>query len=203
VVRRKLPPEPEEEGPVVRRKRSPKPEEEEEGPRPARRRPEPASEEDDDEEEPEEEEVRPRRRRRRFLGSRQRARDAVAAPAIALMVLGGTYVCISILALVLRLTGFSFMAPQEEERLMQNPGYKFGHQLGVTAGVIIEVVGMCLGGIMISGALQMKKLKSYGYALTATIVAMLPCHYCCLLGIGFGIWALVVINRADVRSCFG
>jgi hypothetical protein len=187
---------------VVRRKRPPEPEEE--APRPARGGPEPAEEEDYDEEEPEEEEEErtPRRRRRRIVGSRQRARDAVVAPAIALIVLGATYICVSIVHLVLLLIGAS-IAPQGQQQQPADTAFERGRQFGQTIAPVIDIVGMCLGGILILGGFQMKGLKSYGYALTGIITAMLPCHCCFLLGIGFGIWALVVINRPEIKSSFG
>jgi hypothetical protein len=192
---------------VVRRKRPPEPgEEEKEAPRPARRRPEPAEEEDYDEEEPEEEEEELPRRRRRLLGSRQRARDAVAGPAIALIILGGTYIFVSIVHLVLILIGAAWVNVVVAEGQQQQPAdtaFERGRRLGQAMAIPIDIVGMCLGGIIISGAVQMKGLKSYGYALTAIISAMLPCHCCFLLGIGFGIWALVVINRPEIKSSFG
>jgi hypothetical protein len=49
----------------------------------------------------------------------------------------------------------------------------------------------------------MQKLQSYQFALTASIVAMVPCiSPCCLFGLPFGIWALVVLNKPEVKSQF-
>jgi hypothetical protein len=77
-----------------------------------------------------------------------------------------------------------------------------GWKVGVYGGFGIELVGMFLGGTIILGALQMKNLDNLTFAITASIVAMLPCHYCCLIGIPFGIWALIVLNQTDVKSAF-
>ncbi len=52
------------------------------------------------------------------------------------------------------------------------------------------------------GAVKMKNLKSFGLAMTASILALIPCGSCWLLGIPFGIWALVVLSRPDVKSAF-
>jgi hypothetical protein len=108
--------------------------------------------------------------------------------------------------LVLHLIGAS-VAPQAPQQQPADTAYEqgrqFGEKIGRGAGAVIDIVGICLGGIMILGGFQMKGLKSYGYALTGIISGMLPCHCCFLVGIGFGIWALVVINRADVKSAFG
>jgi hypothetical protein len=49
----------------------------------------------------------------------------------------------------------------------------------------------------------MQKLSNHGLAMAAAIVAMIPCFSpCCLLGLPFGIWALVMLNKPEVRSQF-
>ena len=49
----------------------------------------------------------------------------------------------------------------------------------------------------------MQKLQNYQFALTASIVAMVPCiSPCCVFGLPFGIWALVVLNKPEVKSQF-
>jgi hypothetical protein len=47
------------------------------------------------------------------------------------------------------------------------------------------------------------RLQYFGLVMAAVIVAMLPCQCCCLLGLPFGIWALVVLNKPEVKSQFG
>jgi hypothetical protein len=49
----------------------------------------------------------------------------------------------------------------------------------------------------------MLQMRSYGMAITTAIIALVPCHCSCLLGVPFGIWALIVLNREDVREAFG
>jgi hypothetical protein len=49
----------------------------------------------------------------------------------------------------------------------------------------------------------MQSLRSYGFAFAAAILAMIPCLTpCCVLGLPFGIWALVVLNKPEVKSQF-
>jgi hypothetical protein len=49
----------------------------------------------------------------------------------------------------------------------------------------------------------MKKLESYSFAMAAAIIAMIPCiSPCCLLGLPFGIWALVVLGDGSVKAAF-
>jgi hypothetical protein len=65
------------------------------------------------------------------------------------------------------------------------------------------VLGLLVSVVLLIGALKMKSLRSYGMAMTASVLAMIPCTSpCCLLGLPFGIWALVVLMKADVKSAF-
>ncbi len=51
--------------------------------------------------------------------------------------------------------------------------------------------------------MKMKKLESYGLAMAASIIAMIPClSPCCLIGLPIGIWALVVLSKPEVKSAF-
>jgi hypothetical protein len=38
--------------------------------------------------------------------------------------------------------------------------------------------------------------------MAAAIMAMIPCNCCCLLGLPFGIWALVMLMKPEVKSQF-
>ncbi|HWG42919.1 MAG TPA: hypothetical protein VN688_09050 [Gemmataceae bacterium] len=55
------------------------------------------------------------------------------------------------------------------------------------------------------GGIRMLSLKSYALGLCGAIAAAIPCisvTACCGLGEGIGIWALVVLLNADVKSAF-
>ncbi len=77
-----------------------------------------------------------------------------------------------------------------------------GAVANLLSGVVGAVLGICWGGIILVGALKMKNLESHGYAMAGAITALVPCNLCWLLGIPFGIWALIVINRPEVREAF-
>jgi hypothetical protein len=67
----------------------------------------------------------------------------------------------------------------------------------------VNIAGACLfGGLILAGAICMLRLRIYPLAMTGAIVAMLPCFNCCLVGLPFGIWALVVLNRPEVKHAF-
>jgi hypothetical protein len=157
-------------------------------------------------------EERPRKRSRRWeddyeeqdygrpRSRRRRAQSSVAAPAIALMVVGGLYICVSLAMLVFRTIGFSNAMSSMPQGGDAN--FAAGYKFGIYAGFGIELLGLLLGGLIILGAIQMKNLSSFSLAMTASIVAMIPCHYCCVLGIPFGIWSLIVLLSEDVKSAF-
>jgi len=57
--------------------------------------------------------------------------------------------------------------------------------------------------VVLAGAIQMTRLRSFGLARTAAILAIIPCiGPCYLLGIPFGIWALVVLHDPAIRHSF-
>ncbi|HEV3255316.1 MAG TPA: serine/threonine-protein kinase [Gemmataceae bacterium] len=59
-----------------------------------------------------------------------------------------------------------------------------------------------IGGCQILGGLRMMKLRSYQLAQTAAVLALVPWPWGWWLRVGFGIWALVVLNKPDVRAAF-
>ena len=55
---------------------------------------------------------------------------------------------------------------------------------------------------MLYGGLKMKQLESWGLALTASILAIIPCNMCCMFSIAIGIWSLIVLNDPSVKAAF-
>ncbi|MGH7992085.1 MAG: protein kinase domain-containing protein [Limisphaerales bacterium] len=55
------------------------------------------------------------------------------------------------------------------------------------------------GLLILFGAFQMLRLRSYAWALTAAILSVVACS---LIGLPMGIWALIVLARQDVRETF-
>jgi hypothetical protein len=56
--------------------------------------------------------------------------------------------------------------------------------------------------LLIVGAVQMLRLRSYRLCLAAALVAVLPWSPAWLLGLTVGIWAMVVLGRRDVMLAF-
>ena len=128
------------------------------------------------------------------------AASQVIGPAIGLIVTAvlGFVAAISGTLWNLLATGASFrqpgMPPEMEHYVRVFSG---------SAGVIGGIVGIIVAGLILFGALKMKKCENYGWAMTASIVAMIPCiSPCCLVGLPIGIWALVVLSKPEVKSAF-
>jgi hypothetical protein len=63
------------------------------------------------------------------------------------------------------------------------------------------IVTACIG-VLIVGAVQMLRLRSYRLCLAAALVAALPWSPAWPLGLTVGIWAVVVLGRRDVMLAF-
>ena len=72
-----------------------------------------------------------------------------------------------------------------------------------TIAMVSSLVGIVFQVVILFGAWKMRQLRSYGWAMTAAIMALLcanPC--CCPLGLAAGIWSIVILNRPEVKSAF-
>ena len=130
----------------------------------------------------------------------QYALNRVAGPAIALIVTGALGGLMNFVGIILNV--FNVVVGQ---------GFRGGNVHGDPAlamfsgvgGIVGGIVGLIMALLVIAGAIKMKNLSSYGLAMTAAIVAVIPCvSPCCLLGLPFGIWALVVLNEENVKAAF-
>jgi hypothetical protein len=90
---------------------------------------------------------------------------------------------------------FSTLAARQAEALPAMFSGTFTSVAGVT--------GMLVSGLLLLGGIKMKNLQNYGLAMTASIVAMIPCNFpCCVLGLPIGIWAVIVLAKPEVKNAF-
>ena len=134
-------------------------------------------------------------------GDREAALQAVKAPAIALIVTASLGILYYAFNAIFCLVGGGMFhgqvganVPPQLQQMMEN-------MRGPVAGAVSLVI-VATQIFVLFGAIKMLRLQAYGLVLTAVIIAMLPCGCCCLLGLPFGIWALVVINKPEVKSQF-
>lgn len=75
--------------------------------------------------------------------------------------------------------------------------------LSLALPLLLSVVfSFAIGIVMIIGGLKMMRLQSHGWAMTASILALLPCGPASILGLVVGIWSLVVLSRPGVKGAF-
>jgi hypothetical protein len=118
--------------------------------------------------------------------------NPLQVPAIILLVLSSLFVILILTSLPRQ---FARMRPID----LSTP-----EGAGALAGTLVPLILMPLMNVAIAlGAVSMLRLKSYSSAYLAAILALIPfCSPCVLLGIPFGIWALVLLNRTELKQRF-
>lgn len=71
-----------------------------------------------------------------------------------------------------------------------------------TVGLLSAIFGLFFYGFVAFGGYKLMKGESWGIALAACIMALLPCNLCCILTLPIGIWGLVVLNDQQVKAGF-
>ncbi len=137
------------------------------------------------------------------------ALQLVKGPAIGLKVTAILNIILAAWSLV-RMAIFPLKMQQFNSALQQlnNPQLeqlfqKWMHLAYGPLGAVSSLFGLALSVLILFGAAKMQSLRSYEFALTVAILAMLPCLTpCCCIGLPFGIWAVVVLSKAGVKSQF-
>lgn len=118
------------------------------------------------------------------MASREIALSKVAAPAIALMIFGGLGLALQMVAIVAQIA----MNARGDD---------------VLPAVLGGGLAIATGSLILVGGLKMKRLETYGLAMAAAVLAIIPCFSpCCVIGIPIGTWAIVVLNDAAVKNAF-
>lgn len=126
-----------------------------------------------------------------------RARRTVAAPAMWLEVLGWLGALASGGAVALCVVGAAVVADNgnDEDAVPM-----------LVLGACMGVFGVPYSVLMAVGARRMRDLSSRGWAMTACMLAIGSFSVCGVLGFvhaAFGVWALVALDKPEVRAAFG
>ena len=126
------------------------------------------------------------------------AQEAVKGPAIFMMVLGIVSLIFVPLSVLYQFTqgqdAYNDLPPEIRDFLLKSSG---------TSALIGNAINFIANIFIVLGALKMKKCQSYGLAMTASILCILcDCIGCCCLGLGAGIWAIVVLCKPEVKAAF-
>jgi hypothetical protein len=146
--------------------------------------------------------------------NRSRVAERLRGPAIALLLS-------AILSLVCNGIGLVYARwidqhPQQidaelDRRLDENPDLdrEQRQQAKEIALQLLSSLNLCCGGsaianlLVLVGAIQMLRVRSYGFAVLASILALNPVNFpVCFVHVPFGVWSLAVLSNADVRSTF-
>ena len=123
------------------------------------------------------------------------------SPAIGLIVVGGLNVLAGLLwvaGMILRAAGTLPEIPLGPEGAEGAPA-----RVGGYLAEIVYFLTLVTSPFIIVGAVNMLKGRKYSSAKLAAILAMIPATSCCfILGIPFGIWALIVLSKPEVKAFF-
>ena len=120
------------------------------------------------------------------------SRNPLIVPACCLLVLGILYLLLQLISLPRQ---FASMAAVDTSTPRGQ-----GEFAGILTFVIMSLVATI--GVVI-GSVSMLRLRGYRSARAGAILSMIPfCSPCFVFGIPFGIWALVILLRPDVKRLF-
>jgi tRNA A-37 threonylcarbamoyl transferase component Bud32 len=121
------------------------------------------------------------------------ARARVAAPSRALLVTGITYTAFTVLGSLIVGT----------EVLYSHPAiFSSNDKEAAQWTLLVMLALLAQGPIIIMGALKMRHLESYGWALSGGIVALVPVSPLAIFGLPVGVWALSVLTAPEVKAAF-
>lgn len=138
-------------------------------------------------------------------GSEETARKKVGAPAVGLIIASVVGILAGVFGLLTPLW-IGWLIKMVENMQLENPGVaqlKAMAAAGSVWNIFFGVLNIGVAIFVIVAAVKMRNLKGHGLVVTAAILSMLPyISGCCCVGLPFGIWALVVLLNAEVKSSF-
>jgi hypothetical protein len=141
------------------------------------------------------------------IGEREAVLSEVSGPGVGLIVVGALGIVYGAMGIV----GVAFQSAFAGLNGMNNmnfPGQnpemlRFIQMSQGVFGLVFAVIHLALGGLVIYGGIKMKALENYSLCMIASIIAIIPCiSPCCCVGIPLGIWAVVVLNKPEVKAHF-
>ena len=124
--------------------------------------------------------------------------NKLKAPAIGLIIAGVLNAISGLYFLASALIQYSRGAL---DRTFSEEAEQFGFYIGFWGTAVLGILGFLVAPVIIYGAIQMMRGRSFGLSRTAAILAVIPLTSCCfVIGIPFGIWALVVLAQPDVKA---
>lgn len=136
---------------------------------------------------------------------REVALRKVNGPAICMLVLAGVSALMTLSGPITKKAQLDFIQrlwPQAPSEVKKAWAAQASAGFGLVDMSQMLVVLLCCG-VVVFGALKMRKLESFAWSVVATAFSMVFCTGCCCgLGLAAGVWSLMVINSPDVRRYF-
>jgi len=65
-------------------------------------------------------------------------------------------------------------------------------------------INAVVSSLVVFGGVKFLRLQSQGLVKAAAILMIIPCFssFCCCVGLGFGIWALVLLKKPEIQTQF-
>jgi hypothetical protein len=128
------------------------------------------------------------------------AASMVKGPAIFILVVSILDLLTAILNIILTAVGgstlFKMPGMSEQDAAMQE-------KIMLLFGLPANIFAITVAAFCIFASIRMMKLQSFGLAMTCAVLTLIPCGTCCcFLNLGAGIWALVVLNKPDIKAAF-
>jgi hypothetical protein len=123
------------------------------------------------------------------------ARQRLLVPAIGLAV--GAFLCLGYALLTI---GLFAINPQDFMTDVPPPtqaAERAGYFFGLYSVMIVMFVTPL---IVAAGTTSMFRGRGRTLAMIGAVTSVLPCNPCCVVGLPFGIWALMVLNQPEVKA---
>jgi hypothetical protein len=126
--------------------------------------------------------------------------EQVKLPALALVIVG--VLDVGFVALFV-LSNLVQLVREPAPRVFASEAQRAGYYLWQVTAWGAALATACAAPLIIYGGIQMMRLRRYGVAKVASILALLPLtSCCCLVGVPVGIWSLRTLARPDVKAAF-
>lgn len=116
------------------------------------------------------------------------------AAGIGLSVVGVIHLCTSAFVLFFN----AAVRPNLAQPINPDPGEEEAETI---VWIVIGALGLLQAAMMILGALSLRRRSRYALAMTGGVLALIP-NLCCFITLPFGVWAVVLLGRPDVRAAF-
>jgi hypothetical protein len=126
--------------------------------------------------------------------------NQIQPAAICLIITGTLNAGLGVLGVI---SGLTQMRNPANRSAMDSEAERLGYVTGQFGGLLVFFLNIVVAPMIIYGAVKMISGLSYNWARTASVLAIIPLTSCCfLIGAPIGIWALIVLNKPEVKLFF-